>query len=99
MLYLFLQTIPAALLGALVSGSPTALYPTYAMAPRIVAMTPLFDQQLGGLIMWVGGGFYYLMACAVVFFVWANREEASNRRPGGNSAPHGQDGGAAVRAA
>ena len=33
--------------------------------------------------MWVGGGVYFLIATGVVFFAWASREEAANRRPVG----------------
>jgi putative membrane protein len=80
-LYLFLQTVPASLVGALLSSTSSAYYPTYILAPRIVALSPLEDQQLGGLFMWVGSGLYFLIATAVVFFVWASREEAANRRP------------------
>ncbi len=80
-MYLFLQTVPASLLGALLSSTTSAYYPTYVLAPRITSLSPLEDQQLGGLIMWVGGGLYFLIATGVVFFVWASREEAANRRP------------------
>jgi putative membrane protein len=80
-LYLFLQTVPASLLGALLSATGTASYATYVLAPRVTSLTPLEDQQLGGLIMWVGTGIYFLITTAVVFFAWASREEAANRRP------------------
>ncbi len=80
-LYLFLQTVPASLLGALLSSTASAYYPTYVSAPRITSLSPLEDQQLGGLIMWVGSGLYFLIATGVVFFVSASREEAANRRP------------------
>lgn len=80
-LYLFLQTVPASLLGALLSTTSSAFYPTYVLAPRITALSPIDDQQLGGLLMWVGGGVYFLIATGVVFFAWASREEAANRRP------------------
>jgi putative membrane protein len=80
-LYLFLQTVPASLVGALLSASATPFYPTYVLAPRVSALSALDDQQLGGLIMWVGSGLYFLIATGVVFFVWASREEAANRRP------------------
>jgi putative membrane protein len=80
--YLFLQTVPASLLGALLTATSVAFYPTYVLAPRIVPLSPLEDQQLGGLLMWVGGGIYFLIATGVVFFAWASREEAANRRPG-----------------
>jgi putative membrane protein len=81
-LYLFLQTVPASLVGGLLALAGTASYATYEAAPRISALSPVEDQQLGGLIMWVGGGLYFLIATGVVFFVWAAREEAANRRPG-----------------
>jgi putative membrane protein len=80
-LYLFLQTVPASLVGALLAATSVAYYPTYILAPRIVGLSPLEDQQLGGLIMWVGSGLFFLLISGVVFFSWANREEAANRRP------------------
>jgi len=81
-LYLFLQTVPASLVGGLLALAGTASYATYEVAPRITALNPLEDQQLGGLVMWVGGGLYFLIATGVVFFAWAAREEAADRRPG-----------------
>jgi putative membrane protein len=80
-LYLFLQTVPASLVGGLLALAGTASYVTYAIAPRITGLSALEDQQLGGLIMWVGGGVYFLLATGVVFFAWASREEAAERRP------------------
>ena len=80
-LYLFLQTIPSGLVGALLAASSSAVYATYALAPRVTPLSAQEDQQLGGLIMWVGTGFYFLIASGVVFFCWASREEAANRRP------------------
>ena len=81
-LYLFLQTIPASIVGALLAATGTAYYVTYAIAPRVSALTPVEDQQVGGLLMWVGGGLYFLIATGFVFFAWASREEAADRRPG-----------------
>jgi putative membrane protein len=81
-LYLFLQTIPASLVGALLAMAGAASYVTYELAPRVTSLSALEDQQLGGLLMWVGGGLYFLIATGVVFFAWAAREEAADRRPG-----------------
>ena len=81
-LYLFLQTVPASLVGGLLALAGTASYATYELAPRITALSAIEDQQLGGLVMWVGGGLYFLIATGVVFFAWAAREEAASRRPG-----------------
>lgn len=45
-----------ALLGALLTFAPEALYAIHAVAPLDWNFTPLGDQQLGGLIMWVPAG-------------------------------------------
>jgi putative membrane protein len=76
MLYLFLETLPMFLVGALLALNDSVVYPFYLRAPRIIglAMTALEDQSLAGLIMWVGGSFFYLGALTIVFFKWANRE-------------------------
>lgn len=81
-LYFFAQMFPSTLLGALLTHADRPLYPTYEMAPRIVPeLGALADQQIGGLLMWVGGGTYFVLAAGVVFFLWAQREEMANRRP------------------
>ena len=81
MIYLFAQTLPTGLLGALFTFSETSLYPRYADAPRVwSSFSPLADQQLGGLIMWVIGGTFFLGAFAIVFLRWALAAEAKDRR-------------------
>ena len=80
MLYLFFQTVPGALVGSLISLSDGVLYPTYATAPRLFGLTPLGDQQLGGLIMWLGVSTYMFVVITVIFFIWANREEVQSLR-------------------
>ncbi|MBV8083651.1 MAG: cytochrome c oxidase assembly protein [Chloroflexi bacterium] len=74
MLYLFLETLPMFVVGALLSLSESVLYPFYLRAPRILPVTPLEDQSTAGLLMWIGGSFFYLGALTLVFFKWANRE-------------------------
>lgn len=75
MLYMFLQTIPGALVGSLITLSDRLLYPVYAAAPRLWGLSPQADQQLGGLIMWIGVSTLFFAIMTVVFFVWASREE------------------------
>jgi putative membrane protein len=48
--------IQMALLGALLTFAPKTLYAIHAVAPLDWGFTPLGDQQLGGLIMWVPAG-------------------------------------------
>ena len=56
MLYLFLLGIPMSITGALITLSGSVLYPFYAAAPRVWNLSPIDDQQIGGLLMWVLGG-------------------------------------------
>jgi putative membrane protein len=81
MLYLFLQTIPGALVGSLISLSNGVLYATYAAAPRLWGLTALADQQLGGLIMWLGVSTYYFVLMTVIFFTWASGESKVTNSP------------------
>lgn len=81
MLYLFFQILPGSLVGAIIALAPEPLYPWYAEAPRVTEMTALYDQQLGALIMWVAGGFFWVFALTTVFLIWAAREEDEARGP------------------
>ncbi len=80
MLYVFLQTLGGVAVGSFLSLGSTPLYAKYANSPGMWGMTPLVDQQVGGLMMWVGGGTYFFGALAVIFFIWANRDAADQAR-------------------
>jgi putative membrane protein len=54
------------MLGAVLTFAPSVLYAAHAMAPFEWNMTPLYDQQLGGLIMWVPAGVPYAVAAVVL---------------------------------
>jgi len=73
-LYLFVFGIPMTVVAAMVTAAEDALYPHYAAAPRVFDLTPLADQRLGGLIMWVPAGIIPVVAFTVVFFRWAAAE-------------------------
>ncbi len=75
MLYCFLMSIPMSIVAVYVSLADHVLYPAYENAPRIWGLSPLEDQQLGGLIMWVPGSIIYLAIMSIVFFKWAQRGE------------------------
>ena len=70
MLYLFLTSIPMSIVAVYITYGGTLLYPAYAAAPRIAALTPLEDQLLGGLIMWIPGGLIIFAVITVIFFKW-----------------------------
>jgi putative membrane protein len=75
MLYLFLVGIPMQLVAALITLSGQVLYPWYAVAPRTWGLSPLDDQRLGGLLMWVPGGLWLFLAIGALFFLWARESE------------------------
>lgn len=70
MLYLFLMTIPMSIVAVCIAYSDHALYPFYAAAPRIWGITPMQDQTIGALIMWIPGGLFFFTVISVIFFRW-----------------------------
>ncbi len=78
LVYLFLLGFPMSLAGAMIPLSEGVLYPFYSTAPRVWSLTPLADQQLGGLLMWVVGTIYLWAATSVVWFRWSAREESGD---------------------
>lgn len=57
----FAAFVQMAMLGALLTLAPSQLYAIHAFAPMAWGFTPLTDQQLGGLIMWMPAGLPYLV--------------------------------------
>lgn len=53
------------LLGAILTLAPEPLYAIHAVSPLDWGLTPLQDQQLGGLLMWVPAGIPYAIAAVV----------------------------------
>jgi putative membrane protein len=79
MLYLFLLGIPMSITGALITLSSSVLYPFYTAAPRVWNLSPMDDQQIGGLLMWVLGGLMLWIVMTVIWFrysVWDQRTDA-----------------------
>ncbi len=77
MLYSWLMTIPMTIIAIYIAMADSVLYPAYAAAPRILALSPLEDQLLGALIMWIPGGIIFYIIMTVVFFKWNARGEDS----------------------
>jgi putative membrane protein len=74
MLYCFLMVIPMSIVSIYIAMADHVLYPAYSIAPRVWDITPLSDQQIGGLIMWIPGGLLFYVVMTVVFFKWAGRD-------------------------
>ena len=77
MLYSWLMTIPMSITAIYIAMADSVLYPAYASAPRILPLSPIEDQLLGALIMWIPGGIVFYMIMTVVFFKWNARGEDS----------------------
>jgi putative membrane protein len=77
MLYTFLMSIPMSIIAVYIAMSDHVLYPAYSAAPRVLPISPLEDQLLGGLIMWIPGGIIFMIIMTVVFFKWNARGEDS----------------------
>jgi putative membrane protein len=73
MLYCFLLVIPMSIISIYIAMADHVLYPAYSIAPRILSITPMEDQQYGGLIMWIPGGLFFYGVMSVVFFKWVGR--------------------------
>jgi putative membrane protein len=73
-LYLFAFGLPMTAVAAMITGAETVLYPFYEAAPRLFGLSPLTDQRLGGVMMWVPAALVPLVAFTIVFFRWAASE-------------------------
>ena len=77
MLYSFLMSIPMSIVAIYIAMADHVLYPAYSAAPRVLPLSPLEDQLLGALIMWIPGGLIFIIIMTVVFFKWNARGEDS----------------------
>jgi putative membrane protein len=73
MLYSFLMVIPMSIVSIYIAMADEILYPAYASAARMWPITPMQDQMIGGLIMWIPGGLFFYGVMSVVFFKWVSR--------------------------
>jgi putative membrane protein len=73
-LYLFAFGMPMTIVAAMITGAEHVLYPFYNLASPGTTRTPLEDQRLGGILMWVPAGVVPLVAFTTVFFRWAGAE-------------------------
>ena len=70
MIYLFVMSLSQIIVFGIITFATEPLYDHYINAPRLWNITPLLDQQLGGIIMKVGSGFLFLFLLIIVFFKW-----------------------------
>jgi cytochrome c oxidase assembly factor CtaG len=71
--HLFVTMAHTGILGALLTFAPRVLYANQTAQAPLWGLTPLEDQQLAGLVMWVPGGIVYAGAALVCIASWIRR--------------------------
>jgi cytochrome c oxidase assembly factor CtaG/cytochrome c2 len=84
--YLFATALQTGALGALLTFAPSLWYPAYAGTAGAWGLTPLEDQQLGGLVMWIPGSVPYLAVALVLFVKWLRESDIRSMRHYGSLA-------------
>jgi cytochrome c oxidase assembly factor CtaG len=74
-LALFALTMEGGALGALLTFSTSPWYASHLATAGPWGLSPLDDQQIAGLVMWVPGSLPYLAAAAWLFMAWMARSQ------------------------
>jgi cytochrome c oxidase assembly factor CtaG len=74
--YLFTTAVHTGALGALMTFARSPWYVAYAQRALAWGFTPMQDQQLAGLIMWIPGSVVYLIAALVLAARWLRTSDA-----------------------
>jgi putative membrane protein len=72
-MHLFVTMVHTSLLGVLLTFSPRVLYARQTFAAAHFGLTPLEDQQLAGLLMWIPAGTIYAGAAMAFAALWVRR--------------------------
>jgi putative membrane protein len=73
--YVFLTGLHSGVLGALITFAPSLWYPIYAARTSRWGLSPLEDQQLAGLLMWIPAGVVFLLLGLALFAAWLGEAE------------------------
>lgn len=79
--YLIAATVVPTVPAGFLTWTETALYPSYAAAPRVWGLSPTQDLQMAGIIMKLGGGTILWAVILWVFITWANSESQTSSAP------------------
>jgi cytochrome c oxidase assembly factor CtaG len=85
-LFVFTGALQSGALGALLVFAAQPIYPFYAHRTAAWGLTPLQDQQLAGVIMWVPPFLIYLAAAGALFMAWLRAAEQESARADARSA-------------
>jgi cytochrome c oxidase assembly factor CtaG len=83
--YVFITAVHGAVLGALLTVSPGVWYTPY-LTTHTNGLTPLEDQQLAGLLMWVPAGLAFAAGGLFLFAEWLRQSDRRSRFPNASNA-------------
>ncbi|WFP62168.1 cytochrome c oxidase assembly protein [Mesorhizobium sp. WSM4904] len=81
--YLFFTSTHSGLLGAILALSKNEMFVPRHSAAAQWSLTALEDQQLGGLIMWVGAAAFYLAAALILAAFWIETGPYTEKKAAG----------------
>lgn len=81
-IYVFATALHTGLLGAALTFAPSVWYSSYLATTAAWNLTPLEDQQLAGLIMWVPAGCIFTVVGLCFFAGWIRESERRSRFAG-----------------
>lgn len=80
--HLFLTMLHTSILGALMALAPHVLYAAQTRTAETWGLTPLEDQQLAGLVMWIPAGTIYAGAALTMLYLWIADSSKGGRHVG-----------------
>jgi cytochrome c oxidase assembly factor CtaG len=84
-LYLFAAGMQSTLLGVLMTFSRVPWYGAYGDTAPLWGLSPIADQQLAGLIMWIPAAASYSIAAVGLILVWLGEEDRHASHPAGRA--------------
>jgi cytochrome c oxidase assembly factor CtaG len=78
--HVFITMLHTSVLGALMALAPRVLYGVQTATSSAWGLTPLEDQQLAGIIMWVPAGSIYAAAALTLMAIWIKQVGARARQ-------------------
>jgi putative membrane protein len=78
--YVFTTALHTSILGALMTFTQQVWYPIYEGRTAPWHLTPLEDQQLGGLIMWIPSGVVFVVVGLAMLAAWLGESERRQSR-------------------
>jgi len=90
LLVLWAIMLPQIIIGAHIGLSTTSLYSVYNVCGRAWPISPIVDQQFGGLITWIPASMMSVIAALIVIRLWLHAPQAPRRSADPDQAVRGE---------